>query len=367
MKAKIKSIILNLLYPGWGRLKAVKEGYTVVIVAPMDMPFLTYLALRGLNETDLTNCNEILVVPDATGSDGGSSIVAAIDASKMNNVRFIPVSKRNRLAVSLFSDTGVIHWAAILEAIKAANTDLIYLHDVDAFFLEPALIQSHYEACRTGDIKTLGVTARWDPFFINQDIKLPGTWELMFSSAWAKKWSPVEHLAATRNISDKKMFFDTMLYPQYMEYNSGGILVKESNSFVHIAGTIVTYRKFNEYSNRPVGDELFRLLFLSMLKSLSPDLNSRCQLPSLDYLCSGLTNCNQKVHYCFPGAAQNYWEFKQTIDNLLNAPLFNSSRQKIIQTLAPFDEHFSKVSDDDEQQKQSKLRVHGLWLDSCES
>ena len=361
MRGKVKRILLSLIHPSWGPRKAVSEGYTVVIPAPMDMPFLTYLSLQGLHEIDLSRCREILVVPDGCASDGGKALAEAIQASNIPDARLLPVRNRNRATLALFGHGGIAHWLTIVDAIREAGTDLLYLHDADAFFTQPELIESNYQMCKTQDLMSLGVTPRWDPKFKELGIEVPGTWELMFSSTWARKWSPVEHKAGQHDTPAGPVFFDTMLYPQYRDHGSGLIKVAESDAFVHLSGTVVTYRKFLDFSGRCVGDELFRLLFLSLLNELSPRIASECKLPTVEELAMGLSNPARRVHYCFPDAAANYLEFRETIRKLVATRLFACQAQDVARLLLPFDNHLLNAPTSTAPTT-PKMRSHGLWL-----
>jgi hypothetical protein len=361
VRGKVKRLLLSLIHPSWGARKPVADGYTFVIPAPMDMPFLTYLALEGLRALDLTHCREVLVVPDGCATDGGRALAEAIRASGFPGVKLLGVPRRNRLTLSLFGHGGIAHWMTIVGALREAGTDLIYLHDSDAFFTGKDLVESNYRMCRDQQLVSLGVTTRWDPKFQELQIEIPGTWELMFSAAWARKWTPVDHKAGQHDTPIGPVFFDTMLYPQYRDYGSGLIRVVDSDAFVHLSGTVVTYRKFLDFAERNVGDELFRLLFLSLLNELSPQIESECKLPSVEELALGLRDPTRRVHYCFPDAVRNYKDFSATIVKLVATPLFAPHEQEIARLLAPFDRQLSKQEDVAET-AQPRIRSHGLWL-----
>jgi hypothetical protein len=362
IRAQMKRSLLSVAYPGWGSEKAKTDGYTVVVPAPMDMPFLTYFALRGLSQLDLTHCAEILVVPDGCGSDNGKALAEAVQLTAVDGVRLLPIRGRNRASISMFGHSGIAHWMTIVEAVREAKTDWIYLHDADAFFTDADLIESNHAHCKQHKLHTLGVTPRWDPYFQSLDIQIPGTWELMFSTEWAKSWSPVAHKAGPRATPTGPMFFDTMLYPQFKDHESGRIQVKPNDSFVHLSGTVVTYRRYLDHQPQKVGDELFRLLFLSLLQELAPSIASECRLPTVAELAQGLKGRDQQVHYQFPDAAHNYAEFRTFIERLMAAPLFSGAAQQIDALLRPFDAHFASLGGDQPRTDVAKMRAHGLWL-----
>jgi hypothetical protein len=362
---ELKRFALSMVYPGWRDRPSAAEGYTFIMPAPMDLPFLCYLALAGLRDVDLRNCREILVVPDGWGARDTRALADAIaSAGLKNDVRLLPVARRQKLALQVFGHDGVTHWAQIIESIDAAQTDLIFLHDSDAFFTDAALLESSYRLCRSQGFDTLGVTARWDPAFTGAGMKLPGTWELMFSSRWARAWRPIDHKAGLRNTAQGPIFFDTMLYPQYRDYSQGKVQVRDCNSFLHLSGTIVTYRAFADAGQRQVGDELFRLLFLSLLREVSPSFRDECMLPSVAELARALRSPN-RVHYRFPAAATKYAEFREFVARLMDAPVFAASRGTLRALIRPFDEHFEAIGPDPLGTAGTvfgKVRAHGLFL-----
>jgi hypothetical protein len=363
LRAEAKRVFLSLAYPYW-RSNPSRDGYSLAIAAPMDMPFLTYLALTGLRNVDLRNCEEVLVAPDGCGAADTSGLEEAIAAAGVKNARLLPVSLRQRFVIALFGqDPGLAHWTAIVESIDSARTEWIFLHDTDAFFLEASLVESSYEICRVRSLQTLGVTARIDPEFRRLDIRLPGTWELMFAAPWARRWSPVDHKSGLRNTPDGRISFDTMLYPQYRDYRGGKVQVLERDSFLHLSGTVTTYRAFADLRHRRVGDELFRLLFLSLLRDAAPRFCGECALPTVEQLIDGLDDAERPVHYCFPRAAANYSEFRAFMTRLIESRMFQVSSDFVAKKLAPFDSHFDTARATATPESHApRLREHCLWL-----
>ena len=86
----------------------------------------------------------------------------------------------------------------------------------------PTRLERQYRECRDRGMDTLGVTARWDPFFDEVGYRSPATWELMYSTRWARATArrrPQGAAGATRPRGRHE--FDTMLYPEYLDYASG--------------------------------------------------------------------------------------------------------------------------------------------------
>ena len=79
-----------------------------------------------------------------------------------------------------------------------ARSEHAFLHDADAFFLEADGLERQYRECRDRGMYTLGVTARWDPFFEQVGYTIPGTWEMMYSTRWARVGGPADLEGAWR-------------------------------------------------------------------------------------------------------------------------------------------------------------------------
>jgi hypothetical protein len=230
----------------------------------------------------------------------------------------------------------------IVKGIECARSEHIFLHDADAFFLEADGLERHYRECRDQGMETLGVTARLDPYFREIEYVIPGTWELMFSARWARRRSPLELKGRSRPTPHGDHVFDTMLYPQYLDYPSGKVGVLDPPPrLVHFAGAITTYRTFCDRKGGPVVDELFRLLFLSLLEDLLPSSDGRRLLPRVDELARGLNDPDARVTYGSRRAIREYPIFRAMIEDLCHSTIFREGRaDRIREMVRPFDEHF---------------------------
>jgi hypothetical protein len=134
---------------------------------------------------------------------------------------------------------------------------------------------------------------------------------------------------------------------------------------MHLSGTTVTYRRFLDFHDRPVGDELFRLLFLSCLREICPPFSAVDALPAPAQLAQGLRDPARRVHYAFPGAAAKYAEFRAFMSGLMDVALFRPSRGALSALLRPFDEHFAGRDLEQASRQPNTVRAHGLWLDGA--
>ncbi len=234
------------------------------------------------------------------------------------------------------------HWAMIVEGINRAKCDHIFLHDADAFFLESDGLERQYRECRDRGMATLGVMARWDPFFREIGYAIPGTYELMFSTRWIRRHGPLDLKGRRRQTTHGLHVFDTMLYPQFQDYRTGRVgILDPPLQLVHFSGAITLYRMFCDRLDRPVLDEQFRLLFLALMEDLFPSPSGDRLLPSVSELVGGLNDPSAVVTYGSPRATREYPTFRAMIEDLCNSPIFQGPRaEQIRASIYPFDRHY---------------------------
>jgi hypothetical protein len=362
----LKGLMLRLLFGRWRRLGRPAEGYSILLPTPMDMPFLLRYALEGLRHVDTSHCQQILVISDGWGSNGHGlrRVVESAGDPRIELIELRPatrmVTRRPKKAAGLAASNAAsnTHWATIVEGIDAARCEYCFLHDADAFFLDDDGLERQYRECQNRGLDTLGVEARSDSFFVDRGYLIPGTWELMFSTRWARRRDPTTLKGRRRSSPHGIYVFDNMLYPQYLDFPTGKIgLMDCPPRFAHFSSAVITYRVFR-YGPRPkVVDELFRILFLALLEEVLLEEQSLEQetlekrtfvgkpsaraLPSVAELARGLSDPNASVTYDSPVAASEYSTFRQLIEDLCQCPIMQGRRAKRILTLIdPFDEHF---------------------------
>jgi hypothetical protein len=344
MGIRPKQLALALLFSRWGRRCAFEDGYTIVLPSPMDMPFLLRYALEGLAHLNLENCRQILVVPDGCVDDRGDALERVIDAFNDPRVALIRPWAIDYFLFKRMKPVGgaATHWMMVVLGIAHARCGHAFLHDADAFFLEADGLERQYHECRARGFSALGVTARWDPFFAEAGYVIPGTWELMFSTRWARSRSPFALKNGWHSTRRGAFEFDSMHYPMYLDAPLGTIgVMKRPPRLVHFNGTIGTYRYFR--MGRGKVDELFRLLLLAMLEDLISSVGGRV-VPTVAALARGLADPNQPVSYNSAVAIEQYPVFRGLLDELCTAPIFAGSRaDRIRELVRPFDAHFGPL------------------------
>jgi hypothetical protein len=345
--SELKRLALMPVFGRWRRPSPSVDGYTILLPSPMDMPFLLRFALEGLRQMDTSYCRQIIVIPDGYGADGGAAIQRVVDSCGDSRVELarlraaahfvVKGMRRSSLDMAVWT-----YWAMIIEGINRAKCEYIFLHDADAFCLESGGLERQYRACRDRGMATLGVAARWDPFFREIGYKIPGTYELMFSAQWARRHRPLDLRGGRKQTTHGLRLFDVMLYPQFQEYPSGKIGVLDPPlRLVHFAGAIITYRMFCGRVSPSVTDDGFRLLFLALMEDVVPSPSGDRLLPSINELAQGLDDTSARVNYCSPRATREYPVFRAMIEDLCNSQIFLGPRAKRIRTLIyPFDMHY---------------------------
>ncbi|MDR3635557.1 MAG: hypothetical protein P4L84_17265 [Isosphaeraceae bacterium] len=364
-----KRWMLAALFARWRRPCPFEEGYTILLPSPMDMPFLLRYALEGLARLDTTHCRQVLVVPDGWGDDRGAALARVVEACGDPRVEMVPLRPIDYFVIRRTRPPGGAdtHWLQVVNGTTFARCAHAFLHDADAFFLEADGLERQYRECRERGMSTLGVTPRWDPHFTAEGLTIPGTWELMYSTRWARSRAPSALKGGMRPTPDGVREFDSMLHAQYLDYASGRVGVMDGPPrFVHFNGTIFTYRAFRDRAGRTVADDLFRILLLALLEDLIPDDRGGRVVPQVEELARGLGDPDSPVSYCSESAARAYPKFRAMVAEMCDAPIFAGERSaRIGRSLIPFDDHFqealvtARAGLDDEDQE-VRMRRHGL-------
>jgi hypothetical protein len=357
-----------MIFSRWRRRCAFEDGYTIVLPSPMDMPFLLRYALEGLAHLNTENCRQILVVPDGCVDDRGDALERVIETFDDPRVALVQPRAIDYFLFKRMKPVGgaATHWMMAVLGIEHARCGQAFLHDADAFFLEADGLERQYRECRDRGFSALGVTARWDPIFAEAGYVIPGTWELMFSTRWARSWSPFALKNGWHRTRHGSFEFDSMHYPMYQDAPLGTIGVMDPPPrFVHFNGTIGSYRYFR--MGRGKVDELFRLLLLAILEDLIPSVGERV-VPTVAALARGLTDPDQPVSYNSAVAIEQYPIFRRLLDEICTAPIFTGSRaDRIRELVRPFDAHFEplvavalKGAEGAATVPRMRLRTHGM-------
>lgn len=332
------------IYGNWPSRQAFTPGYTILLPIPSDMPFLLDIALEGLKQLSIPNCMSVLVVPDGAASDKDLRALVARHGDK--RVKFIPLKPIDRILVNLPRTDGSAnfrHFSQILRGVEESTTEAIYLHDADAFWLDPGGIELQYRELTERDMYTLGVTARIDKVYQERGYQIPGTWELMFSNRWVRQRPPSSIKGGWYPVPDEGQWrwFDTLLSDQYINYKSGkfGVMAQPPR-FVHFYATITEYRSWMRSDAASFEDKLFSLLLLSVLAYSMRGGSSRFSLPRPDELILGVGDDNAEITYMQDSTVRRYPGFRRSLEELRCSSGNDEVKSRILEAIKPFDDHF---------------------------
>lgn len=337
-----KGFVFRRLYSHWKPVTSTKAGYSIIMPMPEDMPFLMRLAIEGLKCIDTSNCKQFIVVGDGYSNDHCSALKRELQRYGETSIGFCELPFLHRMVARRISCP---HPISIIFGASINRCDFAFLHDADAFFLDRDSIESTFEYCTGNEMDVVGVTARWDPFFQRLGYAIPGTWQMMFRTAWLRDHPPFQVIGRKEQTPHGMNTFDTLLYPQYLDYGCGRIgVMPNPPRYVHFNGTIVTYRAWRRAKGRPVVDELFRLLLLSILEHILPATDGKRLMPRVDDLARGLKDSTNPIRYDTLDCVRNYAEFRDQIKELCRSPVFAGERAATIKSLLiPFDTHFARI------------------------
>ncbi len=345
-----KRLVLQFLYGRrWPRSRPLEDGYAILLSMPMDMPFLLRFALEGLRHVNTENCKQILVVPDAWGTDGGEALRRVVDEFDDPRIAMAPPRPIDYRIVRVLNNSANTLWVAIVNGTAHARCVYSILHDADAFLLGGDGLERQFRECRDRGMYALGVSARSDAFFQQIGYEyIAATWEVMYSVNWALRHGPFVFKPGLRITPHGEFVFDTMLQPQYLDYPSGKIgIMKSPPEYVHFFGVIGAYRVYQERCRKPTGrsiaDQRLRLLLIALLEDLVPDPSGHRSMLTVEELARGLTDLAAPVTYATVEAAHEYPGFRERIEALCQAPIFQGPRSdRLREQLRPFDEYYQR-------------------------
>ena len=100
-------------------LRPLEDGYAILLSTPMDMPFLLRFALEGLRHVSTENCKQILVVPDAWGTDGGAALRRVVEQFDDPRIAMAPPRPIDYRIVRVLNNSANTLWVAIVNGTAA--------------------------------------------------------------------------------------------------------------------------------------------------------------------------------------------------------------------------------------------------------
>ena len=186
------------------------------------------------------------------------------------------------------------------------------------------------------------MTARTDPVFAEHGRTLPGTWELMYSNRWAR--DTADRPQGRRRETPVGVFeFDTMLYPQFMDYPGGKVGVLDPPPrLVHFAGAITTYRTFRDRAGSPVVQRALPRAPAGDARRPRARRRRQAGDPDGRRAGPGPDGPLDPVTYDSRVAVQEFPIFREMVEDLCESPVMQGERaDRLRELIRPFDDHFA--------------------------
>ena len=319
---------------------ATTPGYTLLIPVPGDIPVFLELALRVCATQSSAHRIRTLVIPDRP-----TKAIREIVRERQHNwagpLDLTLLPRPERWLLPYLRSGSRNHGLQLIAGTEATTSSHIILHDADLFLLDPDLLDSQYEACRSRQLACLGVSPVWDVWFAEHGRQLAATWELTAATEWLRSWKPWRHMGHDADLWGERHTFDTTLWPQAQTPPQRIGVSDRSDGFVHFNYVITSFRHFQQRGSSYV-DANFRLLLIALFVQLFADNPALTAVPSVAELAGGLAGSGP-AHYPAPADAPRgeYADFRTRFGRALHGiSLAPDQAERADRALQPFDEWY---------------------------
>ena len=271
---------------------------------------------------------------------------AAFDAARQHwtngQLRLTTLRPLERWITRRINSPHTNHWLQLINGLEAATSTHALLHDADLFITDPNFLAGQYAGIHGTALAALGVQPVWDPWYKAHGLDhVTATWELLFNVEWARSFQPWMHRGHVGQINGQSHEFDTTLLPQCLTEPRRIGRRSGDFGFVHFNYVICTYRWFqeNQKAGKPAYvDEHWRILLIRLLVNAFESTESEADVPSLEELTAALSGRSRRVDYRAESAITHYPEFRQKLQQLIDAGILEGRKMRILQEgIAPFD------------------------------
>ncbi len=322
----------------WPRHTPAREGYTLLLPVPGDLPVFAQLALTACARQRSAHRRSTIVLPDRPSP----TINAAVEArqpSWPDELRVQTFPAPERWVLPYLKSGSRNHGLQLIIGAGASDTTHVLLHDADLFPQHPGLLDAQYRACLDRNLACLGVSPVWDPWYASHGLRLAATWELCARVDWMRSFAPHLHIGHDGELFGESHTFDATLYPQALTDRALVDFAPVEHDFVHFNYVITAYRHYQRHGPGYV-DDRFRLLLISLLSELfhAPTPG----LPALSVLAESLGDRGGVIAYpSHAEAPASYALFREQLDRLLRTPwLVAEDVRRLDGPLAAFDQHY---------------------------
>src|SRR5262245_37932481 len=190
--ARLKDTVWRAAFARWPPLHDTREGYTLLLPVPADLPVFLRLALANAATQDRDGRIETLVIPDVPSAAFTLAYEEASARFDAGPLRLVELRLAARAIQRLAGNQGCTNYFLQIHAgAAAATTTHVLLHDADLFIEDPGFMARHYRRCADEGLACLGVSPAWDHWLREHGFgHVVATWELMMDTRWAREFAP---------------------------------------------------------------------------------------------------------------------------------------------------------------------------------
>lgn len=329
-------------YAQWDKSASPVPGYTLLILAPGDLPFFLKIAMEVCATQNPEHLVETLVIPDNRLLPGFSERLHNWSKDyPVGPIRLVPQQPLEWAFTRFHKNAHNNCWLQMVRGINAVQTTHALWHDVDLFIQKPDFLKTHYETCVAKNYACLGVSRAWDPWFEAQGVThLVGTWELMFDTNWARSFQPWQHRGHDEIVAGKRHTCDISFWPQYQTPPEQIGRHEQEWGFTHFNYVTGTYRRFQK-SSGPFEDDRFKLLLVRLLIDAYDQSGWVYEVPEVNDLTKGMTDASRRVTYVAEQTWQNYPEFRTKLQQLMDCGVLDDQKVSVLaHGVRQFDRHY---------------------------
>ena len=326
-------------YPVWGPRRPHRDGYTLAVPVPGDLPVFTSIALAVCRLQDPGHRIETFVVPDQPTEDVGR-LVSAAAADWPGPLRVLDLPRVDRVVLPRLRDAGKNHGAQIVAAIRASAASHVVMHDADLFLQTSQVHRDEWEYARAHSSAAVGVDPAWDPWFAAHDRHLVATWEMCANIDWLRATPPWRLFGRDARMFGERHTFDTTFWAQSQTHPSRLTVLARPGEVVHFNYVISSYRRFQRWTAGQFADTNLRLLLIRLFIDLFDPERPGYAVPDRAELVRGLDDPTAAVTYATVEPAV-YRDFRSKVDGILTGGWVDEDRRdRAVHYLDPFDARF---------------------------
>src|SRR6476469_6786021 len=254
-------------YAAWPARPPQREGYTLLVPVPGDLPVFLDLSLAVTALQQPSSRVATYVVPDQMTA-GVRDAVERARPTWQGDLQLLGLGLPERLLLPRLKDPGRNHGAQIIAGVSATRSSHVVLHDADLFLLQPDAHETQYQRARDADLDVLGVSPSWDSWYGEHGLRLAATWEMTARTDWLRAFPPHRLIGHDADLFGERHTFDTTFWGQCHTPQERIGVHELGADLVHFNYVISTYRRFQRHTAGPFHDNQFRLLLIRVLIDL---------------------------------------------------------------------------------------------------